>query len=147
MGKPRRLSVSLKRDEALRATRVTIGKKRLVYVLIADKRLKYGRDKSRIAYIGTTKKGVARIAQSVAIRAADILNINGVRTFHARVVTCSPRRNVKTWLKLERGLLICFRERFGDVPRCNSHGKKMKERDVFRYLAKARIRNIIDELS
>ena len=147
MGKPRRLSVSLKRDEALRATRVTIGKKKLVYVLIADKRLRYERDKSRIAYIGTTKKGVARIAQSVATRAAKILNLNGVRTFHARVVTCNLRKNVKTWLKLERGLLICFRERFGEVPTCNTHGKKMKERDVFRYFAKGRVRNIINELS
>ena len=82
----RRLRLSLKRDEALRATRVSIGKQKLVYVLVADKRLRYPKGRSRIAYIGTTKKGVTRIAQSVAKRAEDILSLHGVRTFHARVV-------------------------------------------------------------
>ena len=123
---PRRLKISLKRDEALRVTRVTIGKYKLVYVLVADKRLKYNKSKSRIAYIGTTKNGVARIARSVAARADDILLRHGVRTFHARIVVCQPRQRVATWKKLERALLITFRERFGEVPKCNSHGRKMK---------------------
>jgi len=145
---PVRLRLSLKRDEALRATRVSIGKKKkLVYLLIADKRLKYAKGKSRIAYIGTTKKGVDRIAQSVAARAEDILSLHGVRTFHVRVVTCNPRQNVKTWIKLERGLLLCFRERFGLIPQCNTQGKNMKETDEFYYFAKKGVLNIIDELS
>ena len=55
---PRRLSLSLKRDHALQATRVSIGKSKLVYLLIADKRLKYKDGKSRIAYIGTTKRAL-----------------------------------------------------------------------------------------
>jgi len=137
----------LKRDEALRATRVTVGRKKLVYLLIADKRLKYKSGKSRIAYIGTTKKGVARIAQSAAARAEDILKLHGVRTFHARILTCNPRQRVKTWIKLERGLLLCFRERFGEVPKCNSHGKRMKEVDEFYYFARRHLTNIIDELA
>ena len=144
---PKRLRVSLKRDEALRATRVTVGRKKLVYLLIADKRLKYKSGKSRIAYIGTTKKGVARIAQSAAARAEDILKLHGVRTFHARILTCNPRQRVKTWIKLERGLLLCFRERFGEVPKCNSHGKRMKEVDEFYYFARRHLTNIIDELA
>ena len=37
----RKLTVSLKRDEALRATRVSIGKNKLVYVLVADKRINF----------------------------------------------------------------------------------------------------------
>jgi hypothetical protein len=144
---PNRIKLSLKRDEALRATRVTAGKMKLVYLLIADKRLNYKSGKSRIAYIGTTKKGVARIAQSAAARADDILSLRGVRTFHARIVTCNPRQNVKTWMKLERGLLLCFRQRFGEVPQCNSHGKRMKETDEFYYFAKKGVMNVIDELS
>jgi hypothetical protein len=144
---PRRISLSLKRDEALRATRVTIGRKKLVYLLIADKRLKYELDDSRIAYIGTTKKGVARIAQSVASKADEILSTTGVRTFHARVVTCNPRKNVKTWIKLERGLLLCFRERFGSIPKCNQHGKGIKETDEFRYFSRSAVENVIDELT
>jgi hypothetical protein len=144
---PRRLKLSLKRDEALRATRVTVGKNKLVYVLVADKRLKYKNGKSRIAYIGTTKKGVARVAQSVAARADDILSLHGVRTFHARIVTCRPRRNVETWRKLERAMLLKFREAFGEVPKCNSVGKKMKTTDEFRYFGNAGVKNVIDELS
>lgn len=143
----RRLKVSLKRDEALRATRVTIGKNKLVYLLIADKRLKYVGGKSRIAYIGTTKKGVARIAQSVAARADDILSLHGVRTFHVRIVTCRPRQNVSTWKKLERALLLSFRERFGEVPSCNSHGTRMKITDEYRYFGAKGVANVIDELS
>jgi len=144
---PRRLKVALKRDEALRVTRVTIGKNKLVYLLIADKRLKYKTGKSRIAYIGTTKKGVARIAQSVASRADHILSLHGVRTFHARIATCKPRQNVATWKKLERALLLSFRERFGEVPKCNSHGKRIKVTDEFRYFGSKGVANVIDELS
>lgn len=143
---PRRLSLSLDRDEVLRTTRVVVGKKKLVYILIADKRFKYENAKSRIAYIGTTKKGVARIAQSAAGRAEAIFQ-RGVRTFHARIVTCNPRQKVKTWIKLERALLLCFRDRFGEVPRCNSHGKRMKETDEFAYFSKTAINNVLDELS
>jgi hypothetical protein len=76
----RRLSLSLKRDAALTATRVSIGKQKLVYLLISDKRLRYGKSKSRIAYIGTTKRGVGRVAGSVASRADEILSRRGVRS-------------------------------------------------------------------
>jgi hypothetical protein len=143
----RRLRVSLKRDEALRATRVSIGKAKLVYVLVADKRLRYPQGRSRIAYIGTTRRGVARVASSVAARAEDILGLNGVRSCHARVVTCRPRQRVRTWLKLERALLIKFKERFGDTPRCNTHGKKMKAIDEFEYFHERGISHVLDELS
>ena len=120
---------------------------KLVYVLIADKRLGYQEGKSRIAYIGTTKKGVARIAQSIAARAEVILALRGVRTFYARVVTCKPRRHVKTWRKLERALLLKFKERFGEVPECNSHGRRMKATNEFHYFSQRGIANVIDELS
>ena len=63
---PKRLKLSLKRDPALQATRGSVGKSKLVYVLVADEPLKYAYGRSRIAYIRTTKTGVGRIAQSVA---------------------------------------------------------------------------------
>ena len=144
---PKRIKLSLKRDHAIAATRVSIGKAKLVYVLIADKRLRYPTGQSRIAYIGTTKKGAARIAQSVAARAEAILGIRGVRSFHARVITCRPRRNVKTWMKLERALLVLFREIYGEVPECNSHGSKMKQRDVFRIFSKSGVKSVLEELA
>jgi len=143
----KRLKISLKREEAIRATRVSIGKMKLVYLLIADKAINYRFGKSRISYIGTTKKGVARIAQSVAARSEEILSLHGVRAFHARIITCNPRQKVATWKKLERGLLLCFREQFGEVPKCNSIGKRLKTVDEFDYFSKNRIIGIINELS
>ena len=143
----RRLSVSLKRQVALSASRVTIGKDKLVYVLVCDKKIKYSEGKSRVAYIGTTEKGIARIALSVAHRAEDILSIHGVRDFDARIITCRPRQKVKTWHKLERALLLTFKDMYGEVPYCNSHGKKMKEVDEFRYFRKGRLENILEDLA
>jgi hypothetical protein len=137
----------LKRDQAIRVTRVTLGKNKLVYVLIADKPLPYAYGRSRIAYIGTTKKGVGRIAQSVAARTEDILSLHGVRTFHARIVTCKPRRGVETWKKLERAMLLKFREAFGVVPKCNSIGKKMKASDEFKYFGNSSVKKEIEKLS
>jgi hypothetical protein len=131
----------------MESTRVSLGNMKLVYVLIADKRLKYKLGKSRIAYIGTTKNGSARIAQSLAFRAEEVLSIRGVRSFHARVVTCNPRRRVRTWHKLERALLLKFKEHFGVVPWCNTVGKNMKVTDEFRYFAAAGVTNVIEELS
>jgi hypothetical protein len=143
----RRIKLSLNRDHAMHATRVSIGKSKLVYVLVADKKLTYPGGKSRIAYIGTTSKGTARIAQSVAFRADDILGIRGVRSFHARVVTCRPRRHVKTWHYLERALLIKFKEIYGEVPACNSQGTKMKRAKEFEYFADHGLEQVIEELS
>lgn len=143
----RRAAVSLKREHAVSVTRVAIGNEKLAYVLVADKRLVYKSGRSRIAYIGTTKRGIARIAQSVAARAEDIVGLHGVKSFHARVVTCKPRQHVKTWFRLERALLVAFRERFGEVPKCNAKGRKMTEDGVFDLFAKSRINSVIEDLS
>ena len=77
----RRASISLKREVALTAKRVLLGKQKLVYVLVTDRPAKYPWGKSRILYIGTTKNGSSRIAQSVAARADDILLQHGVKRF------------------------------------------------------------------
>ncbi|QGL63657.1 hypothetical protein FEO87_10585 [Stenotrophomonas maltophilia] len=143
----RRLKLSMHRDHAMEATRVSIGKSKLVYVLVADKKLRYELGKSRIVYIGTTKKGTSRIAQSVAARAEDILGIRGVRSFHARVITCRPRRRVKTWHQLERALLLKFKEMFGEVPTCNTQGKRMRRSKEFNYFAENGVQLLIEELS
>lgn len=142
-----RLHVSLKRSPALRISRVSVGKSKLCYLLVANKKIKYKDGRSQIVYIGTTKKGLARVSQSVAARAEDVLAIHGVSAFEARVVTCSPRQNVKTWHKLERALLIRFREMFGEVPHCNTQGNRMKETDEFsKYFARKRITTILEDV-
>ncbi len=88
-----------------------------------------------------------RVAQSAASRSNEILRQPGVNSFEARIVTCQPRQSVKTWHKLERALLIVFKELHGDVPRYNTHGKNFVETDEFRYFSKARIRRILEDLA
>jgi hypothetical protein len=116
MGEVRRANISLKRETALSAKRILVGNQKLVYVLVGPKPIKYEFGRSRILYIGTTKNGSARVAQSVASRADHILGTHGIKSFEARIVTCRPRRRVKTWEKLERAMLLCFRELFGELP-------------------------------
>ncbi|GFO81110.1 MAG: hypothetical protein A49_07370 [Methyloceanibacter sp.] len=144
---PRRLPVVLQREHAMSVTRVSIGDQKLVYVALADKKLNYSNGRSLIAYIGTTKRGISRIASSVAARAESILGLHGVRRFDVRVVTCRTRQKVKSWCKLERALLLSFRLRYGEVPRCNTQGNRMKETDEFAYFARSRIARIVEDLS
>jgi len=144
---PKRLTVSLKKKPAMQVSRVSIGKKRLVYVIVASKSLKYLWGRSRIAYIGTTKKGMARIAQSAAARSKQVLGLHGVREFHVRILTCAPRPPVKTWVKLERALLLCFRRRYGQVPVCNKTGKNMKPRGESAYFNQDRLERLLEQLA
>lgn len=143
----RRANIVLSRKPALLARRVLIAPQKLVYVLVADKKLHYDGGRSRIAYIGTTATGAGRVAQSVAHRAHDILAIRGVRSFEARILTTRGRQRVQMWRKLERAMLLEFRELFGEPPWCNIQGRRMRERDEFEYFARSRVRRIIDELS
>ena len=120
---------------------------KLVYVLVANKKLQYKNARSSIVYIGTTKNGGSRIAQSVAIRAKRILGLHGVTEFQARTVSCKPRQRVKMWHKLERAMLLCFKEIFGQTPECNVQGKNFVETDEFEYFAKTRIKRVLEDLS
>jgi hypothetical protein len=145
----RRLSVSLKRREAVTVDRITVGKKKLAYVICADKKLRYGNGRSRIAYIGTTKNGIDRLASSAAARTDQILGLHGVERFTVHVVTCTPRQSVKTWHKLERALLLQFKDTFGEVPKCNVQGKHKNYRwsGEDSLFAVARLKTVIEDLS
>jgi hypothetical protein len=142
----RYLKVSLKRFQAIEVTRIAIGNQKLVYVLIADRKFRHPYGRSSIAYIGTTKKGIRRVASSAAHRAEDILGEYGVKKIIARIITCKPRSAVKTWVKLERAMLLMFREIYGKVPPFNLQGNKIKELDEFEYFAREKLRKVVAEL-
>lgn len=146
----RRLTVSLRAKRAMEVTRVSIRGKKLVYVIQAQKPWRYrGGERSRVVYIGTTRKGVTRIAQSAAAKAKEVLKLHGVRKFEVWILTCAPRRNVKTWLKLERALLAVFRKEYGAPPKCNTVGKRVKWRDDIegKYFKRSRLVNILASLA
>jgi hypothetical protein len=143
MAKLRRITPSLKRQPALVASRVTVNRDKLCYILVADKKLTYPKGRSAIIYIGTTKNGINRVAGSVAERADNILKRHGITSFTARVVTSPPRRRVRTWLRLEGSLLTAFKEKFGALPKCNDkNGNPDWER-----FSKSKINRILEDLS
>lgn len=141
-----KLRIKKHKGIALEVRRLAIRTDKLVYVLLTSRQLKYRYGKSRVAYIGTTKKGARRIMQSAAQKAGELLELRGIKTLEAHIVTCSRRQGVETWKKLERALLLEFRSQFGEVPTGNSQGKAMKERDEFRYFQRNRIRSIVAAL-
>ena len=89
----------------------------------------------------------SRIAASAASKANEMLALHGVRELEFYVVTCKPRKHVKTWTKLERALILTFREKFGEVPKCNQHGKQMKWTDELKYFTTARLRTVVEKFS
>lgn len=126
---------------------MTLGTAKMVYIIVASKPVHYHfRTRSRVVYIGTTKSGAHRIAQSAARLTDRILGRYGIKTFDVRVVTCRPKQNVKTWTKLERAFLLAFREMHGDVPEFNVQGKNIVETDEFKYFSRERLREILREL-
>jgi hypothetical protein len=145
---PRRSHISLKRSAGLTMRRQIVKNDKVVYVLVVNRPLKYEQGRSSIGYIGTTRNGAFRIAYSAAVRANDLLrNYRGVSSLKARLVTCRRRQRVKMWLKLERAMLLVFRETFGGPPKCNTHGKHIVESDEFRYFRRDRIKQFINQLS
>ena len=53
---------------------------------------------------------------------------------------------MKTWRKLERALLLQFREKYGTIPCFNTVGKGFHETNEFALFSRARVRQIIENL-
>jgi hypothetical protein len=107
-------------------SRGALGADRLVYILAANKPIKYPQGRSRIVYVGTTKRGVRRVASSVAYRAEGILGRPGLKTVDAHLLTYSGRPGAqKLWAKLERAMLFIFKYEYGDIPILNKVGRNI----------------------
>ena len=102
---------------------------RMVYILTANKYQRYrGPDsktvgRSRIIYIGTTKRGAGRPAASAVNKASEVFykkkHLHGVRTIDVHIVTCATQNVHNTWKKLEAALLDAFRHRYFQLPKYN----------------------------
>ena len=75
----RKRSIKASRKPAIVITRHGLGRNKLVYVAKANKPRKYRYGRSAIVYIGTTKAGVKRIADSAAAKAELLLRDHGVK--------------------------------------------------------------------
>lgn len=141
------LTIQTTSKPAIKITRTAFDSTELCYVAVANKAIKYQLGASKIVYIGTTKSGADRIAASAAAKAGEMLGIHGVTHLEFFVVTSSKKSSVKTWHKLERGLLLTFKDVFGEPPKCNKVGKGMKWTDELEYFTEARLRSVIEKYS
>jgi hypothetical protein len=108
---------------ALVVTRSAIETKQLVYVLVADKKVRYPNGRSNIVYIGTTKKGLARVASSAAFRAVSILKTQGIKKLSAYILTYQGISGLQDMHKhLERAALVVFFLEYGGKPLANKQG-------------------------
>src|SRR6266446_1199702 len=130
---------------AITITRTAYAASELVYIAYANKPLRYLHGDSRIAYIGTTKNGVWRVASSAAWKAYDVFSRKGVHTLEFYIIATPRRGRHATYRKLERALLLRFRERYGSIPAANKQGHRLRWRiddDVF---TSSSINKILDD--
>lgn len=88
----------------------------LVYIAASNKAFKYRFGKSKIVYIGTTKKGAIRLTQSAVDKSKDLFTLHGIKQIGFYIVTCSSVKNLQSWKKLERAIILTFRHLYGDPP-------------------------------
>lgn len=143
MANNKKLSIRTAAKPALVISRPAFNAERLVYIAVSNKRLMYPHGRSAIAYIGTTKAGASRIATSAAARAKDLLALHGVTCLSFHVVTCAARQRVKSWRKLETGLILTFRHLYGTVPKCNVKGESQKWNDELEYFTQSRLESVL----
>ena len=141
-----KLRIKYRDRPAVVVHRAAFKDKKLVYVGRANKRYRYPWGRSRIVYIGTTEKGARRVASSAAKKGEDLLFEHGIKAVEFSVVTCGKLQSVATWKKLERALLIKFREKYGAVPRGNIQGKKIRWDDEKYYFNQKRLDAVLEKL-
>lgn len=141
------LTVQTSSKPAVTITRTATRAKELVYIAVANKAIKYLHGSSRIVYIGTTQNGADRIAASAAAKAKQLLGLHGVKQLEFFVVTNTSMASVKTWHKLERGLILSFKDTYGEPPKCNIVGRNMQWRDELEYFTISRLAGVIKQYS
>jgi len=137
------LLVKVGRRPALVITREALLDERLVYVALANRMFKYPRGRSCIAYIGTTKRGVRRVASSAAHKAPEVLRDWGMRSLQLHIVTCTARPGTPAWRRLERALIVTFKQEYGSVPKGNRQGKNFEAYDEYKYFKPSRLRSVL----
>jgi hypothetical protein len=120
----------------------------MVYVVRGDKGHKYKTGRSRIVYIGQTRRGTKRPAHSAAKIAINaFVKMHGVKRIDVYPMTCSGRSGLRMWEILERDLIITFKHKHGEVPHFNVVGKgRGFNLDKISCFRKRRLLNIIERL-
>lgn len=126
----RKLVIRAPKQPSLTVNRSAVKYKKVVYLICARKPVRYRWLKSRILYIGQTRNGLNRVAESAARKASEAFGrVHGVKDIDAEIVSCKGRQRVATWSLLERDLILKFRTMHGEIPRMNKQGKRFKVED------------------
>src|SRR5882724_1715045 len=119
----RSLNVRCTKNSLLTVQRSSRWKKRMVYILVANKSYKYDSgERSHIIYIGTTGKGAHRPATSAVDKASEAFkDLRGVKEIKVHIATCRGRRAMRTWEHLESALQTRLSDTFiGNCPNTTS---------------------------
>lgn len=127
------MKLKLNKNPLLRISRSATRDTRVVYLAIANRKFRYHLGKSPIVYIGTTKIGIRRVAHSAASKAEQIIKEYNCKYLDFYTISASGYPGVAIWEKLERALIIRFRELYGDVPKYNQSFRKARWREEKRY--------------
>ena len=142
------LTLKEAKSPAIEIHRQAIKAKKLVYLVVMNKAIKYPHGRSKIAYIGTTASGIDRIASSGAARAKNLLLEHGQKGLKLFVVTCSTRQGLKSGeRKLEAALILNFKREFGQVLKGNTQGKNVSKTAASQWFSEARLRKVIENYS
>jgi hypothetical protein len=126
----RKLKIKCSDTALLTITRSPQWHSKMVYILTCPNRyFRYRNGRSRIIYIGTTKKGAGRPAASAVNKASQAFGkLRGVKTIEVHVATCRPGGKQHTWKHLECALLDTFFNRYFELPHYNKVRPKLKRR-------------------
>jgi hypothetical protein len=135
------MKVHVASKPAMTVHRRILARHRIVYLLVGKKTFRYKGGRSRIAYIGTSKKGASRIASSAAHRADEFFSKWGSRQMEVFIASCSARPGLKSWTHLEHALLARFLQLYRELPFCNRNGYKLdaKLQKMFKYKSLDRV--------
>jgi len=138
------MKVHIASKPAMTVHRRILTKDRIVYLLVGKKPFKYRSGRSRIAYIGTSKRGARRIATSAAYKADKVFSKWGSRELEVFIASSEARPGLASWEYLERALLAEFLNFYKQLPFCNKQGNKLKFDDkLHRMFKQKRIYRIL----
>jgi hypothetical protein len=138
------MKATIGKRPAMSLHRDILKRNKLVYLVVAPRPIPRRNGKSRIAYIGTTKKGAKRIAPSAAARTEDVFDLRGFRRLDVYIVSCKAKPGKVAWWRiLERALLAKFFERYWQHPLCNKKGPRAWKDRWSKFFREDRIRNIL----
>jgi len=145
----RALSIRVTKDSLLTVRRSKRWKKRMVYILVANKPFKYDSGKrSHIIYIGTTGKGGNRPATSAIEKASEAFSeLRGVNEIKVHIATSKSRKAVRTWEHLESALLATFRELHWELPKYNKKKGSIANTDDISLFRNRALRKMILQFS